>query len=70
MLTRALNSSRRLYGRQLQVFRGIPVGVRIKSVGVPSVGVLIKKCSGNMQQIYKRTPMTNFDFNKAAKQLY
>ena len=26
-------------------------------------GVLIKKCSGNMQQIYRRTPMLKCDFN-------
>ena len=32
----------------------------------PSLGVLIKRCSGNMQQIYRRTPMTKCDFNKGA----
>ena len=36
----------------------------------PSRGVLIKSCSENMQQIYRRTPMTNCVFNKVAKQLY
>ena len=35
----------------------------------PSTGVLIKKCSENMQQIY-RTPMPKRDFNKVALQLY
>ena len=36
----------------------------------PSRGVLRKMCSENMQQIYKRTPMPECDFNKAALQLY
>ena len=31
-------------------------------------GVLRKRCSENMQQIYRRTPMPTFDFNKVAKQ--
>ena len=31
----------------------------------PSRGVLIKRCSENMQQIYKRTPMPKCDFNKS-----
>ena len=33
-------------------------------------GVLKKRCSGDMRQIYRKKPMTNFDFNKVAKQLY
>ena len=32
--------------------------------------VLIKSCSENMQQIYRRTPMPKWDFNKVALQLY
>ena len=32
----------------------------------PSRGVLKKRCSGNMQQIYRRTPMPKWDFNKVA----
>ena len=36
----------------------------------PSSGVIIKRCSENMQQIYRRTPMPECDFNKAALQLY
>ena len=35
----------------------------------PPRGVPTKRCSENMQQIY-RTPMSKCDFNKAAKQLY
>ena len=36
----------------------------------PFRGVLRKKCSENMQQNYRRTPMPNFDFNKVALQLF
>ena len=36
----------------------------------PTRGVLKTRCSENMQQIYRRTPMPKCDFNKAAKQLY
>ena len=35
-----------------------------------SRGVLKKRCSENMQQIYKRTPMAKCDFDKVTKQLY
>ena len=33
-------------------------------------GVLRKRCSENMRQIYRRTPMPNCNFNKVALQLY
>ena len=36
----------------------------------PPRGVLRKRCSENMQQIYRRTLMPNCDFNKVALQLY
>ena len=36
----------------------------------PSRGVLKKKCSENMHQIYRRTPMPRRDFNKVTLQLY
>ena len=36
----------------------------------PPRGVPRKWCSEKMQQIYRRTPMLNCDFNKVAKQLY
>ena len=36
----------------------------------PSRGVLSKRCSEDMQQIYWGTPMPKCDFNKVAKQLY
>ena len=36
----------------------------------PSRGILRKRCSENMQQIYKRIPLPKCDFNKIAKQFY
>ena len=36
----------------------------------PYRGVLRKRCSKYMQQIYRRTPIPKCGFNKAAKQLY
>ena len=36
----------------------------------PPRGVSRKKCSENMRQIHKGTPMPKWDFNKAASQLY
>ena len=36
----------------------------------PSRGVLRKRCYGNMQQIYRQTPMPKWGFNKDALQLY
>ena len=36
----------------------------------PSKGVLRKRCSENIQQIYRITPMSKFGFNKVALQLY
>ena len=36
----------------------------------PSICVLIKRCSENMQQINSRKPMPKFDFNKVANQSY
>ena len=36
----------------------------------PSGVALRKRCSKNMQQIYRRTIMTKCDFDKVAKQLY
>ena len=35
----------------------------------PSKGIIRKRCSKNMQQIYRRTPMSKCDFNKVSKQL-
>ena len=36
---------------------------------LPSIGVLIKRCSENVQEVYKKTPMLKCDFNKVALQL-
>ena len=36
----------------------------------PSRVVDRKRCSENMQQIYRRTPMPKFNFNEFAKELY
>ena len=36
----------------------------------PSRGVLNKRFSENIQQIYRRTPVPKCDLNKASKQLY
>ena len=36
----------------------------------PPGGVPRKRCSENMQQIYRRTPMSKCDFKKVALQLY
>ena len=36
----------------------------------PSRGILSKTRSENMQQIYRGAPMSKYDFNKAAKQLF
>ena len=35
-----------------------------------SIGVHRKRCSENMQEIYRRTPMPKCDFNKVALQHY
>ena len=36
----------------------------------PPRGVPRKRCSENMQQIYRRTPMQKYHFNNIAMQLY
>ena len=36
----------------------------------PLRGVSEKRCSENIQQIYRRTPILKCNFNKVAKQLY
>ena len=41
-----------------------------KSKKQPYRGVLKKRSPENMQQIYRRTPMSKCDFNKVVKQLY
>ena len=41
-----------------------------KSEKLPSRDVPRKRYSENVQQIYRRTPMSKCDFNKVALQLY
>ena len=36
----------------------------------PPRGVLSKRCSENLQQIYRRTPTPKCNFNKVAQQIY
>ena len=36
----------------------------------PSTGILIKRCSDNMQLIYRRPPMPKCDFSKVTFQIY
>ena len=42
----------------------------MESQNQPPRGVLMKKCSENMEQIYRRTAMPKCDFNRVALQLY
>ena len=44
--------------------------VHKKSQKQPSRGVLRKRCSEDMQRIYRRTPMPKCDFNEIALQFY
>ena len=44
--------------------------IAFKTQKQPSIVVLRKKCSENMQQIYRRATMPKSDFNEVAKQLY
>ena len=41
----------------------------VKRQKQPPRSVPRKRCSENMQQIYGRTPMLKYEFNKVAKQL-
>ena len=50
------------------MFLNLPMSLSLQKQ--PSRGVLKKKCSENIQQIYRRTPMPKCDLNKVAKQLY
>ena len=47
-----------------------PVDADIKSQKQPYRSVRGKRCSENMQQIYRRKPMPKCDFNKVALKLY
>ena len=47
-----------------------PETFTLKRQKQPSRGVLRKKCSENMQQIDRRTPMSKCDFNKVTLQIF
>ena len=55
-------------GGNLSIINSGPVDVWMQKQ--PSSDVLIKTCSDNMQQFYRRAPMSKCDFTKIAKQLY
>ena len=42
----------------------VKISVRKTIKKQPSRGVIKKRCSENMQQIYRRTPIPKYDFNK------
>ena len=46
------------------------ISTKVNNQKQPSRVVLRKRCSGNTQQIYWRTPMLKYDFNNVGKQLY
>ena len=50
--------------------KGHNLGFQMYHQKQPFRGVLSKRCSENMQQIYRRTPMPKCDFNIVALQLY
>ena len=43
---------------------------KYQCIEVALQGVLRKRCSQNMQQTYRRTPLAKYDFNKVALLLY
>ena len=49
---------------------GEHAGILIMIQKQPFRNVPMKRCSENMQQIYKKTPMPKCDYNKVALQLY
>ena len=48
---------------------GLVIKLRVKEQKQPCRGVLRKRCSENMQQIYRRIPMSKCDFNEVANLL-
>ena len=51
-------------------FQYEPDNLDVNKQKQPPRGVPRKRCSENMQQIYRRTLMPKCDFNKVALQLY
>ena len=64
-----LSIYKKIPGRQ-NPYCGLFYAIIITFRSSPPRGVLRRRCSKNMQQIYRRTPMPECDFNKAANQLY
>ena len=50
--------------KMLKVYK---ITVNSSEAAMPLRGVFRKRCSENMQQIYRGIPMPKFDFNKVAK---
>ena len=62
--TLARNGLSRIWGACVCVFVCVCVAFVIKGIQKqPSWGVLKKDCSENIQQVYRRTPMTKCDLN-------
>ena len=53
-----------------QLFNSIELASTLIIQNQPSRDVLRKRCYKNMQQIYRRTLMPKWDFNKVAFQLH
>ena len=54
--------------RKMQLNRLQTANIKLFFQKQPSSGVLRKRCSENMRQIYRRTPMPRCDFNKVTRQ--
>ena len=73
MLDRVLNAPlnslqyKKIYGRSKQHKKQPFADVFKMRQKQPLRGVLRKRCSENLQQICRRTPVSKCDFNKAAK---
>ena len=60
----------KLLQRKFVVQKGFILTVIVERKKIFSTGALIKRCSEDMQEIYRRTPMSKYHFSKVAKQLY
>ena len=58
------------YFDELKIIGIDNLGLSDNEQSQPPSGVLSKRCSENMQQMYRRTPLPKCDFNKVAKRLY
>ena len=64
----------KLFSKLLQIIDILNLDLLLENLKIsrqkqPPRGVPRKRCSENMQQIYRRKPMPKCDFNKDAKQL-